>query len=187
MSRALCVFSMPVSVAQKNKLSTMLSPKVQSIDLPMDCTAWRFRMTRRLNGCSTPAPRSKNWLRRRRGMLAQWHLHEHCHYFANHFVVCLCSRASLLLFVVSWRQKLFARRFTSRLLFFCAQYRVGISSVVKCPPPSWKVRCSIHIHWVNCRRAPWARTFPSTAPARSTIQAKACRQLPTQKKIELMI
>jgi len=27
----------PVSVAQKNKLSTMLSSNVQSIDLPMDC------------------------------------------------------------------------------------------------------------------------------------------------------
>ena len=29
----------PVSVAQKNKLSTMLSSNVQSIDLPMDCMA----------------------------------------------------------------------------------------------------------------------------------------------------
>ena len=26
-----------------------------------------------------------------------------------------------------------------------------ISSVVKCPPPKWKVGCSIHSHWVNCR------------------------------------
>jgi len=29
----------PVSVAQKNKPSTMLSSSVQSIDLPMDCMA----------------------------------------------------------------------------------------------------------------------------------------------------
>ena len=48
----------PVSVAQNNKLSTMLSSNVQSIDLPMDCLAWRFWTMRQLNGCSTPAPRS---------------------------------------------------------------------------------------------------------------------------------
>jgi len=47
-----------VSVAQINKLSTMLSSNVQSIDLPMDCTAWRFWTMRQPNGCSTPAPRS---------------------------------------------------------------------------------------------------------------------------------
>jgi len=34
---------------------------------------------------------------------------------------------------------------------------------------------------VNCRNAPWARAFTSTAPARSTIQASACRQLPSPK------
>jgi len=53
----------PVSVTQKNKLSTMFSTNVQSIDLPMDCTAWRFCM-KQSNGCSTPAPRSsaaKQW------------------------------------------------------------------------------------------------------------------------------
>jgi len=32
----------PVSVAQKNKPSIMLSSNVQSIELRMDCTAWRF-------------------------------------------------------------------------------------------------------------------------------------------------
>jgi len=32
----------PVSVALKNKQSTMLSSNVQSIDLCMACTAWRF-------------------------------------------------------------------------------------------------------------------------------------------------
>jgi len=45
------------SVAHKNKLSTMLSSNVPSIDL-MDCTAWRFWMMRQSNGCSAPAPRS---------------------------------------------------------------------------------------------------------------------------------
>ena len=53
----------PVSVAQ-NKPSTMLSSNVQSIDLPMDCMAWRFWTMRQLNGCSTSAPRSsaaKQW------------------------------------------------------------------------------------------------------------------------------
>jgi len=65
----------PASVAQKNKLSTMLSSNVQSIDLPIDCTAWRFWTMRQSNGCSTPAPRSstdKQWLEQ----LAQkknWH------------------------------------------------------------------------------------------------------------------
>jgi len=34
---------------------------------------------------------------------------------------------------------------------------------------------------VNCRSAPWARAFTSTAPARSTIQASACRELPSPK------
>ena len=48
----------PVSVAQKNKPSTMLSSNVQSIDLLMDCMAWRFWTIRQSNGCSTPAPRS---------------------------------------------------------------------------------------------------------------------------------
>ena len=54
----------PVSVAQKNKQSTMLSFNVQSIDLPMDCMAWRFWTMRQPNGCSTSAPRSnaaKQW------------------------------------------------------------------------------------------------------------------------------
>jgi len=55
----------PMSVAQKNKPSTMLSSNVQSIDLLMDCTAWRFWTMRKSNGCSTPAPKSraaKQWL-----------------------------------------------------------------------------------------------------------------------------
>jgi len=54
----------PASVAQKNKPSTMLSSNVQSIDLLMDCMAWRFWTMRQSNGCSTPAPRSsaaKQW------------------------------------------------------------------------------------------------------------------------------
>jgi len=54
-----------VSVAQKNKPSTMSSSNVQSTDLLTDCTAWRFWTMRQLkNGCSTPAPRSsatKQW------------------------------------------------------------------------------------------------------------------------------
>jgi len=48
----------PVSVAQKNKSLTMLSSNVKSIDLLMDCTAWRLWTMRQSNGCSTPAPRS---------------------------------------------------------------------------------------------------------------------------------
>jgi len=51
----------PVSVAQKNKPSTMLSSNVQSINLPMDCMAWRFWTMRQSNDCSTSAPRSKQW------------------------------------------------------------------------------------------------------------------------------
>jgi len=58
-----------VSVAQKEKPSTMLSSTVQSIDLLMDCTAWRCWTTRQWNSCSSPAPRSSaaksgmnNWL-----------------------------------------------------------------------------------------------------------------------------
>ena len=56
----------PVSVAQKNKPSTMLSSYVQSINLPMDCMAWQFWTMRQPNGCSTPAPRSsaaKQWFK----------------------------------------------------------------------------------------------------------------------------
>jgi len=34
---------------------------------------------------------------------------------------------------------------------------------------------------VNCRSVPWARAFTSIAPARSTIQASACRELPSPK------
>ena len=47
-----------VSVALKNKLTTMLSTNVQSIDLIMDWTACRFWMMRQSNGCSTSTPRS---------------------------------------------------------------------------------------------------------------------------------
>jgi len=36
----------PVNVEQKNKSSTMLSSKVHSMGLPMDCTAWRLWMMR---------------------------------------------------------------------------------------------------------------------------------------------
>ena len=46
-----------VSVAQIRPL-TMLYSTVQSIDLLMDCMAWRFWTMRQLNGCSTPASRS---------------------------------------------------------------------------------------------------------------------------------
>jgi len=52
----------PVSLVQKNKPSTMLSSNVQSIDLPTDCTAWRFWTTRQSNGCSTSASSAaKQW------------------------------------------------------------------------------------------------------------------------------
>ena len=44
-----------VSVEQQNKLSTMSSSNVQSIDLPMDCMAWRYWTIRQPNGCSTPS------------------------------------------------------------------------------------------------------------------------------------
>ena len=59
----------PVSAAQNNKSSTMSSSNVQSINLPTDCTAWRFWTLRQPNGCSTPAPKSsaaKQWKRRTR-------------------------------------------------------------------------------------------------------------------------
>ena len=54
----------PMSVAQKNKPSTLSFPNVQSIDLLMDSMAWRFWTMRHSNGCSTPAQRSsavKQW------------------------------------------------------------------------------------------------------------------------------
>jgi len=34
---------------------------------------------------------------------------------------------------------------------------------------------------VNLRSAPWARAFTSTARAKNTIQASACRQLPSPR------
>ena len=45
-----------VSVGQKNRLLTILSFIVQSINLPMEHMAWRFLM-KQSNGCSTSAPR----------------------------------------------------------------------------------------------------------------------------------
>jgi len=72
----------PVSVPQKNKPSTVLSSNVQSINLPVDCTAWRFCMLRHdENGCATPSPRhraAKQWFERtgssddNAGNLATW-------------------------------------------------------------------------------------------------------------------
>jgi len=50
--------SAALSMAYKNKPSTILSSNIQPIDLPMDCMAWRFWTMRQSNGCSTPAPRS---------------------------------------------------------------------------------------------------------------------------------
>jgi len=55
------------SVTQQIKPLTMLSSNVQSINLPMDCPAWRFSMMRQSIGCSTPALRSsaaKKWTKR---------------------------------------------------------------------------------------------------------------------------
>ena len=60
----------PVSVAQRNKPSIMLSSNVQSIDLRMDCMAWRFWTMGQPNGCSTPAPRS-SWAKQWFEQLAQ--------------------------------------------------------------------------------------------------------------------
>ena len=54
-----------VSVVQKNKPSNMLFSNAYSIDLHMDCMAWRCWTMRQSNDCSTPAPRSgavKQWL-----------------------------------------------------------------------------------------------------------------------------
>ena len=48
----------PVGVAPKNKPSTMFSCNVQSIELLIDCTTWRFWTMRQSNGCSKSAPRS---------------------------------------------------------------------------------------------------------------------------------
>jgi len=68
----------PVSVAQKNKPSSMLSSNVLSIDLFMDCTAWRFWTMRQPNDCSTPAPKfstAKLWLEEELGQkksMAVW-------------------------------------------------------------------------------------------------------------------
>jgi len=53
----------------EEQTSTMLTSNVQSIDLLMDCMAWRFWTMRQSHGCSTPArdlvrqsSGLKNWL-----------------------------------------------------------------------------------------------------------------------------
>jgi len=51
----------PVTVAQKNKPSTMLSSHVQSIDLPMDCTAWRIGIRGRESEGAAARPDLKNF------------------------------------------------------------------------------------------------------------------------------
>ena len=69
----------PVSAAQKNKPSTMLSSNAHSIDFRMVGTAWWFWTMRQLNGCSTPAPKSiaansgvKDWLKKRSDWQRHW-------------------------------------------------------------------------------------------------------------------
>jgi len=57
-TNGVCPPLLHVSVVHKNKPSTMFSSNVQSIDLHMDCTAWRFSMMRQLNSNSTSAPRT---------------------------------------------------------------------------------------------------------------------------------
>jgi len=57
---------LPVSVAQKNKPSTMTPSNVQYIDLSTDCMAWRFWTMGQPNGCPTNAPKSsaaKKWIK----------------------------------------------------------------------------------------------------------------------------
>jgi len=51
----------------------------------------------------------------------------------------------------------------------------------ECPPPNWKVGCSIHGHRMNRRSAPWLRALTSTSRTRIKFQSSACRQtLPPQ-------
>jgi len=42
----------------EEQIMTTLSFAIQSIDLPVECMAWRFWTMRQTNGCSAPAPRS---------------------------------------------------------------------------------------------------------------------------------
>jgi len=56
-----------VSETQKIKPLTMFPSNVQSVDLPMNRTTWRFWMMRKSIGCSTLAARSsasKQWAER---------------------------------------------------------------------------------------------------------------------------
>jgi len=59
--------------------------------------------------------------------------------------------------------------------------RRDLRQVPRSPPLKHTTGYSIHSHRANCRSPPWARAFTSTAPARSTIQALACCQLPSPK------
>ena len=78
----------PVSMAQ-NKPSTMLSSSVQSIDLLMDCMAWRFWTMRQSNGCSTSALRSsaaKEWFQQlaQKRITFMWWKQIHCWCFGKY-------------------------------------------------------------------------------------------------------
>jgi len=56
-----------VGMVQKNRLLTILSFNVQSINLPMEHMAWLLWITKQLNGYSTSAPRSNaawRWIER---------------------------------------------------------------------------------------------------------------------------
>jgi len=59
----------------------------------------------------------------------------------------------------------------------------GVSSVVECSPLNWKVGCSTHSHWVNCRSTLWARASTLTGRTKSIIQASTCCQLSSSKII----
>jgi len=54
------------------------------------------------------------------------------------------------------------------------------NSVGECPPPTWKVGCSIHR--VTRRNVPWAKSVHPNLPGKTTIQASAYRQLPSPTK-----
>jgi len=91
----------PGSVAQKNKPLAKLPSNVQSINLLMDSTAWRFWTMRQLNGCSTLAPRSsaaKQWTTTTRSDVEEKEDEFECKNCLNEIVVLTsrqCQRKNL--------------------------------------------------------------------------------------------
>ena len=126
----------------------MSSSKVQSIDLPTDCTAWRFWMMRQPNGCSTPAPKfsaAKQWIKelaqlKEKGLYCVTITWFTSSYDSRRFATCCCLllnlNADILADSAAGQWLLTA---VSHVVLYCVKRRQSESIAMQ--PQVWNIHC----------------------------------------------